>query len=93
MGLETSFIPRRASDQCTDRVWISSDNVKAVAEKGYKLVHAASDFFYLDCGGGGWLGEFTDGNSWCDPFKTWQKVNMRATPAIVYSHPLLVIFL
>lgn len=54
-------------------VWISSDDVKAVAEKGFKLVHAASDYFYLDCGGGGWVGDFPSGNSWCDPFKTWQK--------------------
>ena len=28
-------------------VWISSANVKAVAEKGYKVIHAASDYFYL----------------------------------------------
>ena len=28
-------------------VWISSDNVKAVVDKGFKLIHAASDFFYL----------------------------------------------
>ncbi|RDB14630.1 Beta-hexosaminidase 2 [Hypsizygus marmoreus] len=54
-------------------VWISSANVAAVAQKGYKLVHAASDYFYLDCGGGGWVGENINGNSWCDPFKTWQK--------------------
>lgn len=54
-------------------VWISSDDVKAVAEKGFKLIHAASDYFYLDCGGGGWVGDFPTGNSWCDPFKTWQK--------------------
>ncbi|KAI0365306.1 N-acetylhexosaminidase [Pilatotrama ljubarskyi] len=53
-------------------VWISSDNVKAVAQKGYKLIHAASDYFYLDCGAGGWVGNFPSGNSWCDPFKTWQ---------------------
>ncbi|PIL35144.1 hypothetical protein GSI_02933 [Ganoderma sinense ZZ0214-1] len=53
-------------------VWISSDNVKAVAEKGYKLIHAASDYFYLDCGHGAWVGAFPNGNSWCDPFKTWQ---------------------
>ncbi|OBZ71293.1 Beta-hexosaminidase 2 [Grifola frondosa] len=26
----------------------------------------------LDCGGGGWVGDFPTGNSWCDPFKTWQ---------------------
>ncbi|KAJ1303293.1 hypothetical protein OPQ81_011490 [Rhizoctonia solani] len=53
-------------------VWISSANVASVVNKGYRLIHAASDFFYLDCGGGGWLGSFP-GNSWCDPFKTWQK--------------------
>lgn len=27
----------------------------------------------LDCGGGGWVGDFQSGNSWCDPFKTWQR--------------------
>ncbi|KAJ2926079.1 hypothetical protein H1R20_g11013, partial [Candolleomyces eurysporus] len=54
-------------------VWISSQNVAAVAREGHRLVHAASDFFYLDCGGGGWVGANTNGNSWCDPFKTWQK--------------------
>ncbi|KIL67750.1 glycoside hydrolase family 20 protein [Amanita muscaria Koide BX008] len=54
-------------------VWISSQNVQAVAQKGFKVVHAASDYFYLDCGGGGWVGNYPAGNSWCDPFKTWQK--------------------
>ncbi|EPQ54821.1 N-acetylhexosaminidase [Gloeophyllum trabeum ATCC 11539] len=54
-------------------VWISSQNVVDVAKKGYKVVHAASDYFYLDCGGGGWVGSNPAGNSWCDPFKTWQR--------------------
>ncbi|KAI0027932.1 N-acetylhexosaminidase [Vararia minispora EC-137] len=54
-------------------VWISSNNVAAVAQKGYKLIHAASDYFYLDCGAGAWVGDFPQGNSWCDPFKSWQK--------------------
>ncbi|KIJ54523.1 glycoside hydrolase family 20 protein [Sphaerobolus stellatus SS14] len=54
-------------------VWISSDDVAAVAAKGFRIIHAASDFFYLDCGGGGWVGNNVAGNSWCDPFKTWQK--------------------
>lgn len=30
-------------------VWIDANNVKAVVDKGFKLVHAASEFFYLDC--------------------------------------------
>ncbi|CAE6448085.1 unnamed protein product [Rhizoctonia solani] len=54
-------------------VWISSANVASVVNKGYRVIHAASDFFYLDCGGGEWVGSFPAGNSWCDPFKTWQK--------------------
>ncbi|KIJ62655.1 glycoside hydrolase family 20 protein [Hydnomerulius pinastri MD-312] len=54
-------------------VWISSKNVEAVAEKGFRIVHAASDYFYLDCGAGGWVGDNPLGNSWCEPFKTWQK--------------------
>ncbi|KAJ7868758.1 N-acetylhexosaminidase [Mycena olivaceomarginata] len=53
-------------------VWISSADVAAVAETGFRIVHAASDYFYLDCGHGGWVGDFPTGNSWCDPFKTWQ---------------------
>ena len=75
-------------------VWISLENVAAVAQKGFKVVHAASDYFYLasfstspfigvfhlpsiqDCGAGEWIGADPDGNSWCDPFKTWQHVGL-----------------
>ena len=55
-------------------VWKSSANAKKVAEKGLRILQAPSDCAYLDCGTGGWLGNSTGGNSWCDPFKTWQKV-------------------
>ncbi|TCD65815.1 N-acetyl-glucosamine-6-phosphate deacetylase [Steccherinum ochraceum] len=54
-------------------VWISSQNAAAVAEKNFRLVHGPSDYFYLDCGAGEWLGVDPTGNSWCDPFKTWSK--------------------
>ncbi|KAN0127976.1 Glycoside hydrolase superfamily [Lactarius tabidus] len=53
-------------------VWISSEDAAAVAAKGYRFVHAASNSFYLDCGAGGWVGNNPPGNSWCEPFKTWQ---------------------
>ncbi|KAH9073564.1 N-acetylhexosaminidase [Lactarius deliciosus] len=53
-------------------VWISSDNAAAVAAKGFRFIHAASNSFYLDCGAGGWVGNNPGGNSWCEPFKTWQ---------------------
>lgn len=35
------------SNETVVLVWISSDDVAAVAQKGFKLVHAASDYFYL----------------------------------------------
>ncbi|KAJ3551626.1 hypothetical protein NM688_g4597 [Phlebia brevispora] len=41
-------------------VWISSEDAAAVAEKGFRLVHAPSDYFYLDCGAGEWLGSDPD---------------------------------
>lgn len=53
-------------------VWISSQDVQKVVEKNFRVIHAASDYFYLDCGTGGWLGN-TISTSWCDPYKTWQK--------------------
>ncbi|KAF7300512.1 Beta-hexosaminidase [Mycena chlorophos] len=53
-------------------VWISSDDAAAVAAKNFRLVHGPSDYFYLDCGAGEWIGADPTGNSWCDPFKTWQ---------------------
>ncbi|KAF8262397.1 N-acetylhexosaminidase [Lactarius quietus] len=53
-------------------VWISSEDAAAVAAKGFRFIHAASTSFYLDCGAGEWVGNDPGGNSWCDPFKTWQ---------------------
>ncbi|KAH7909672.1 glycoside hydrolase family 20 protein [Hygrophoropsis aurantiaca] len=52
-------------------VWISSEDAAAVADKGFRLVQVPSNYFYLDCGAGEWLGDDPTGNSWCDPFKTW----------------------
>lgn len=28
-------------------VWISSENAKSVADKGFHIIHAASNYFYL----------------------------------------------
>ncbi|BGP36456.1 Glucosamine-6-phosphate isomerase (Glucosamine-6-phosphate deaminase) (GNPDA) (GlcN6P deaminase) [Rhodotorula kratochvilovae] len=47
-------------------VWINSSNVRAVAEQGYRIIHAASDHFYLDCGAGTWLGKAPNAASWCE---------------------------
>ncbi|KAJ3829325.1 N-acetylhexosaminidase [Lentinula raphanica] len=61
------------SNETIVMVWISSADAAAVAEKGFRLVQAPSDYFYLDCGAGGWVGDSPSTNSWCDPFKTWQR--------------------
>ncbi|EEB94073.1 hypothetical protein MPER_07179, partial [Moniliophthora perniciosa FA553] len=53
-------------------VWISSQHAASIVAKDIRIIHAPSDYFYLDCGGGGWLGGDT-GDSWCDPFKSWQR--------------------
>jgi len=54
-------------------VWQSSEDAVAMAERGVRFIHQPSDYFYLDCGGGEWVGNDVLGNSWCDPFKTWQR--------------------
>ncbi|KAI5996029.1 glycoside hydrolase family 20 protein [Pisolithus orientalis] len=61
------------SNETIVMVWISSADAAAVVEKGFRIVQAPSNYFYLDCGAGGWLGDDPTGNSWCDPFKTWSE--------------------
>ncbi|KAK7023082.1 beta-hexosaminidase [Favolaschia claudopus] len=63
----------KLSNNTVVMVWISSANAAAVAAKNFRFVHAPSDFFYLDCGAGEWIGKSAESNSWCDPFKSWQK--------------------
>lgn len=54
--------------------WTSSENVhKLLANEKIRLVHAPSNFFYLDCGMGGWSGVTPTASSWC-PYVTWQKM-------------------
>lgn len=55
-------------------IWQDSADARKVLDKGFKIVHAAADYFYLDCGHGGWIGKGGGGNSWCDPFKTWARI-------------------
>lgn len=69
MVLEYNITAGTIQNDTLVMVWRSSNNAQSVVEKGYRIIHAASDYFYLDCGGGGWIGL---GDSWCDPFKTWQ---------------------
>ncbi|KAL1405292.1 Glucosamine-6-phosphate isomerase (Glucosamine-6-phosphate deaminase) (GNPDA) (GlcN6P deaminase) [Vanrija albida] len=56
------------------QVWISSDSVKQVADRGLRIVHASREYLYLDCGQGGWVTADGGLNSWCDPYKTWARI-------------------
>ena len=51
-------------------VWISSADAANVTETGFPIIQAPSDYFYLDCGGGGWVGADPTSNSLGNPFKT-----------------------
>lgn len=61
------------------------NNTKLLVAAGYRTIVSSSDFFYLDCGHGDFVGndssydrmgsdEGSNGGSWCGPFKTWQRV-------------------
>ncbi|KAH9055259.1 N-acetylhexosaminidase [Lactarius vividus] len=63
---------RMIQSRCEPSVWISSDDAAAVAAKGFRFIHVASNSFYLDCGAGELVGNDPSGNSWCEPYKTWQ---------------------
>ncbi|KAF9974284.1 N-acetyl-glucosamine-6-phosphate deacetylase, partial [Actinomortierella ambigua] len=55
------------------QVWTSAENIQKTIQKGYKVVVGSADYWYLDCGFGSYVGDDVNGNSWCDPYKTWQK--------------------
>ncbi|KAK8712915.1 hypothetical protein V6N13_148143 [Hibiscus sabdariffa] len=64
----------------------STNNTKKIVQAGYQTIVASSEFYYLDCGHGDFLGNDSlydpqttgrdpkDGKSWCDPFKAWQTI-------------------
>ncbi|KAL8555547.1 hypothetical protein ACS0TY_003380 [Phlomoides rotata] len=61
------------------------NNTKQIVEFGYRVIVSSADYYYLDCGHGGFLGNDSrydqppgmdsgNGGSWCAPFKTWQTI-------------------
>ncbi|KAJ2838598.1 Glucosamine-6-phosphate isomerase (Glucosamine-6-phosphate deaminase) (GNPDA) (GlcN6P deaminase) [Coemansia sp. 'formosensis'] len=71
---ETLFHSKYVPDNSTIlQVWIDQASVQKALALGYRVVSSSADSYYLDCGHGAWLPNF-DGNSWCDPFKSWMHV-------------------
>ncbi|KAJ2723218.1 Glucosamine-6-phosphate isomerase (Glucosamine-6-phosphate deaminase) (GNPDA) (GlcN6P deaminase) [Coemansia sp. Benny D115] len=71
---ETLFHSKYVPDNSTIlQVWLDQSSVQKAVAQGYRIVGTNYDSLYLDCGHGAWLPNF-DGNSWCDPFKTWMHV-------------------
>lgn len=62
------------------------NNTKKIVDAGYRAIVSSADYYYLDCGHGGFLGNDSQydqlvssdtaskGGSWCAPFKTWQTI-------------------
>ncbi|PRP88663.1 beta-hexosaminidase 2 [Planoprotostelium fungivorum] len=61
----------KAPSESVVQVWRGVPAVSKVTSMGYKTVVSSNDYWYLDCGRGGFV---DGGNSWCDPYKSWQTV-------------------
>eukprot|EP00252_Welwitschia_mirabilis_P006389 TRINITY_DN17264_c0_g1_i1.p1 TRINITY_DN17264_c0_g1~~TRINITY_DN17264_c0_g1_i1.p1 ORF type:complete len:589 (-),score=40.87 TRINITY_DN17264_c0_g1_i1:259-2025(-) len=77
-------------------------NTKIITSMGYRAIVSSADYYYLDCGHGGWLGndsrytknpsEDLAGGSWCAPFKTWQTIyNYDITQGLTEQESRLVL--
>ncbi|XP_010557048.1 PREDICTED: beta-hexosaminidase 2 [Tarenaya hassleriana] len=80
------------------------DNIKRIVSAGYRVIVSSSEFYYLDCGHGGYLGNDSqydqqdgggnsgNGGSWCAPFKTWQTIyNYDITDGLLGEEAKLVL--
>ncbi|CAG0879764.1 unnamed protein product [Darwinula stevensoni] len=57
------------------QTWEDRDNIGRYAHlisKGYRMIFSNYDSLYLDCGYGPWVGG--DGQNWCSPYKSWQRI-------------------
>ncbi|KAF9092290.1 hypothetical protein BGX23_004428 [Mortierella sp. AD031] len=54
------------------QVWTTAENIKKTVRQGYDVITGSADYWYMDCGFGDWLGNWTMGKSWC-AYSDWQK--------------------
>ncbi|CAO2824393.1 unnamed protein product [Amaranthus hypochondriacus] len=80
---DTSVLP---PDHTILQTWNGGpQNTKRIVSSGYRAIVSSSDYYYLDCGHGEFVGNMSlydkppgtdqgNGGSWCGPFKTWQLI-------------------
>ncbi|XP_022998418.1 beta-hexosaminidase 2 [Cucurbita maxima] len=83
VSVRPEFLPR---ENIILQTWNNGvNNTKRIVSSGYRAIVSSSEYYYLDCGHGDFLGnnsqydeqangEYKDGGSWCGPFKTWQTI-------------------
>lgn len=78
-------LPKDVILQCWNN---GKDSVKKLTNMGYDIIISSASHWYLDCGYGGFVTNdprYTDsdrneqfnrgnGGSWCNPYKTWQRI-------------------
>ncbi|WCJ19046.1 beta-hexosaminidase 2 [Euphorbia peplus] len=82
--VDASILPR---EHTILQTWNNGpNNTKLIVSAGYRAIVSSSEFYYLDCGHGDFVGNNSkydqpptsgtdgDGGSWCNPFKTWQAI-------------------
>ncbi|KAG8391351.1 hypothetical protein BUALT_Bualt01G0178800 [Buddleja alternifolia] len=83
VSVSSSFLP---PENVILQSWNNGpNNIKRIVSSGYRAIVSSSDFYYLDCGHGDFVGNNSvydqppgtnqsNGGSWCGPFKTWQLI-------------------
>lgn len=62
-------------DKVMLQTWLGADSVKNLTSQGYDVIVSTYEHYYLDCGFGQWVTNFSDPvGSWCDPYKSWQNI-------------------
>ncbi|XP_067643595.1 chitooligosaccharidolytic beta-N-acetylglucosaminidase-like isoform X2 [Eurosta solidaginis] len=72
------------------QIWTKSTSleIKAIVDRGFRVIISNSDALYFDCGGPSWT---DSGNNWCSPFIGWQKVYENNLDIIAGTNKSLVL--
>ncbi|KAK9728610.1 Glucosamine-6-phosphate isomerase (Glucosamine-6-phosphate deaminase) (GNPDA) (GlcN6P deaminase) [Basidiobolus ranarum] len=73
------------------QTWLGNSATLAAVRLGHRVIASNYEHMYLDCGHGAWIGSSL-GNSWCDPYKSWQVIyNYDLTANMTASEAKLIL--